>query len=442
MKFFGYNLSLGKATEVRAEANTDLKNPAEWLQTLLGAAQNATGITVTPLRALGVASVFACVRVVADTVGTLPLEVMQQRGRAKRPAPGHRLYSVLHDMPNDDMTSTDMRCAMQANLSLRSNCYAEILRDVDGDPVGLYPVESQRVTMYRDSTTRRIKYRLDNGTTLDKADVVHVRANSFNGLVGADVLGTVRECIALAIALQDNAAKFFGNGSRPGGVLEHPAALSEEAQERLRKQFEDQVGGKNLYRMMVLEEGLKYVAQRSENKDSQFDESRVAQDLNICRVFGVPPHKIGILNAQPRANVEQDNLSFIMDTIRPHVVRWEQTLNAKLLTAEDRDQGFYVRFNLNAIQRGDMKSRYDAMAVGRQWGWLSANDCREAEELEPIEGGDIYLQPLNMVEAKRASEILMLGKGAPTAPTEKEDTAEDEAEDAIEGEVETKPASK
>jgi HK97 family phage portal protein len=255
------------------------------------------------------------------------------------------------------------------------------------------------------------------------------------------VLVSVRECIALAIALQDNAAKFFGNGSRPGGVLEHPAALSEEAQERLRKQFEDQVGGKNLYRMMVLEEGLKYVAQRSENKDSQFDESRVAQDLNICRVFGVPPHKIGILNSQPRANVEQDNLSFIMDTVRPICVRWEQTLNVKLFTGEERDQGYYVRFDLNAILRGDMKSRYDAMAVGRQWGWLSANDCRELEELEPIEGGDIYLQPLNMVEAKKAYDILLLGKGAPATkvpPVEGEDTAEDDVEDT----AETKPASK
>ena len=397
------------------ELVSDLKDPSAWLmQSLIGAAQNATGISVTPLRAMGVASVFACVRVLSDTVGTLPLNLMQKAGRSSRPAVGHRLYSVLHDMPNEEMTSTDVRSAMQANLSLRSNCYAEILRDLDGDAIGIYPVESSKVDVYRNTATKKLQYRfLESGSVLPAKDIVHIRSNTFNGLLGVDLLGSVRECIALAIALQDNAAKFFGNGSRPGGVLEHPASLSEAAQERLRNQIESQTGGKNLYRMLVLEEGLKYVAQRSENKDSQFDESRQAQDLNICRVFGVPPHKIGITSGQPRANVEQDNLSFISETIRPICIRWEQTLNAKLLSAEERDQGFYIEFDLDALAGSDLKSRFDSYAVARQWGWLSVNDIRELEGLTPIDGGDVYLQPLNMADAKEASEILRLGKANP-----------------------------
>lgn len=397
------------------ELVSDLKDPSAWLmQSLIGAAQNATGISVTPLRAMGVASVFACVRVLSDTVGTLPLNLMQKAGRSSRPAVGHRLYSVLHDMPNEEMTSTDVRSAMQANLSLRSNCYAEILRDLDGDAIGIYPVETSKVDVYRNATTKKLQYRfLESGSVLPAKDIVHIRSNTFNGLLGVDLLGSVRECIALAIALQDNAAKFFGNGSRPGGVLEHPASLSEAAQERLRNQIESQTGGKNLYRMLVLEEGLKYVAQRSENKDSQFDESRQAQDLNICRVFGVPPHKIGITSGQPRANVEQDNLSFISETIRPICIRWEQTLNAKLLSAEERDQGFYIEFDLDALAGSDLKSRFDSYAVARQWGWLSVNDIREREGLPPIDGGDVYLQPLNMADAKEASEILRLGKANP-----------------------------
>ena len=386
------------------------------MQSLIGATQNATGISVTPLRAYGVASVFACIRVLSDTVGTLPLNVLQREKRSRRMATEHRLYTVLHDMPNTEMTSTDLRSAMQSNLSLRSNCYAEILRDSDGDVVGLYPVEASKVDCYRDSKTKELRYRLtENGVVLRSAEVIHIRSNTFNGLTGIDVLGATRECIALAIALQDNAAKFFGNGSRPGGVLEHPASLSTEAQERLRNQVEAQTGGKNLYRLMVLEEGLKYVAQRSENKDSQFDESRQAQDLNICRIFGVPPHKIGIMSGQPRANVEQDNLSFIMDTIRPICIRWEQTLNAKLFTQEERDQGFHVEFDLDALLRGDLKSRYDSFAVARQWGWLSANDIREKEGLPPIEGGDVYLQPLNMADTREASDILRLGKTGPVS---------------------------
>lgn len=416
--FFSPRSLLRSMLETRStEVVSDLKDPSAWLmQSLIGAAQNATGISVTPLRAMGVASVFACVRVLSDTIGTLPLDIKQKVGRSSRLALGHRLYPVLHDMPNEEMTSTDVRSAMQANLSLRSNCYAEVLRDLDGDPVGLYPVEAHKVDVYRNSQTKKLQYRLmESGATLSAKDVVHIRANTFNGILGIDVLTSVRECIALAIALQDNAAKFFGNGSRPGGVLEHPASLSTEAQERLRNQIEAQTGGKNLYRMLVLEEGLKYVAQRSENKDSQFDESRQAQDLNICRVFGVPPHKIGINSGQPRANVEQDNLSFISETIRPICIRWEQTLNAKLLSPEERDQGFYIEFDLDAILRGDLKSRFDAYAVARQWGWMSANDIREKEGMIPIEGGDVYLQPLNMADAKEASQILRLGKGAPVS---------------------------
>lgn len=414
--FFSPRSLLRSMIETRSnELVSDIKDPSAWLmQSLIGAAQNATGIPVTPLRAMGVASVFACVRVLSDTIGTLPLNLMQKDGRSSRPAVGHRLYSVLHDMPNEEMTSTDVRSAMQANLSLRSNCYAEILRDLDGDAIGIYPVESSKVDVYRNTATKKLQYRfLESGSVLPAKDIVHIRSNTFNGLLGVDLLGSVRECIALAIALQDNAAKFFGNGSRPGGVLEHPASLSEAAQERLRNQIESQTGGKNLYRMLVLEEGLKYVAQRSENKDSQFDESRQAQDLNICRVFGVPPHKIGITSGQPRANVEQDNLSFISETIRPICIRWEQTLNAKLLSAEERDQGFYIEFDLDALAGSDLKSRFDSYAVARQWGWLSVNDIRELEGLPPIDGGDVYLQPLNMADAKEASEILRLGKANP-----------------------------
>lgn len=424
MKVLGFDVTMPRIARsgLAKRSNpdvSDLKDPSAWLmQSLVGAAQNATGIAVTPLRAMGVASVFACLRVLSDTVGTLPYNVLQRKGRSREIATGHRLYSVLHDMPNEEMTSTDFRTAMQMNLSLRSNCYAEILRDIDGDPVGLYPVESSKVDVYRDSRTKQLRYRFtESGSVLLPKDVVHIRSNTMNGVSGIDLLGSVRECVALAIALQDNAAKFFGNGSRPSGVLEHPASLSTDAQERLRNQVESQTGGKNLYRLLVLEEGLKYNALRSENKDSQFDESRLAQDLNICRVFGVPPHKIGILSGQPRANVEQDNLSFIMDTIRPICVRWEQTMNAKLFSPEERDQGFYCEFNLDALLRGDLKSRYEAYALGKQWGFLSSDDIREKENLPPIEGGDVYLQPLNMVNVAEASEIQRLGKSSAPANT-------------------------
>lgn len=404
MQLFGLNLP--RLFKRASQPASTLKDPsASLMQLLLGGASSAAGVTVSPLTALGVSTVFACVRVLADTVATLPLEVRQRKGRSSRVATDHRLYTPLRDQPNPEMTSCDVRTALQIALTLRNKCFAEVLVDADGDPVGLYPFEPGTVDVSRDVVSKELHYTLSNGMRLRPERVLHLRSFTQNGLTSTETFVMVRDLIGLAIALQDNAAKFFGNGSRPSGVLEHPMQLSEEAQERLRAQVESQMSGDQLYRMLILEEGMKYAAVRSENKDSQFQEARQHQDLEVCRVFGVPPHKVGIQQGQPRANVEQDNLSFISDTIRPICVRWEQALNSRLFTDEERDQGYHAEFNLNALLRGDRQSRFASYATGRQWGILSVNDCRAEEGLPEIDGGDVYLQPVNMVDAKKADQL-------------------------------------
>lgn len=420
MKLFGRDLSLRSLSssliETRSQDDevSDLKNPSPWLfNAFLAGAESSTGIRVTPLRALGVAKVFACVNVRTDAIATLPLEVLQRQGRGSRKATEHRLFTPLSLRPNRDMTSVIARRAMMSNYVLRSHAFGEVLRDSDGDAVGLYPIENARVHVQRDThirpghANRELTFTLDTGAKLPVDDVLYLMGTTFDGLLCTDVSIAARECLALAIALQDNAAKFFGNGSRPGGVLEHPGALSPEAQERLRDQIETQVSGSFAYRMMVLEEGLKYSAIRSDNTDSQFVEARDQQNLDICSLFKVPPHKVGIKDAQPRANVEQDNISFITDTVRPDAVTFEQEMDCKMLTEEERDQGYYIQFNLDALQRGDRASRYTAMGIGRQWGFLSANDCREEDGRTPIKGGDTYLQPVNMVDATKADQVLL-----------------------------------
>lgn len=396
--------------ERRAVSPTsDIKNPAEFLLAMLsGGSPTVAGITVTPLKALGVATVFACVRVLSETLASLPFEIHQRQDKTRRKATDHRLFNVLSLRPHEELSSVDLRYAMMANLCLRSNAYAEILRDSDNDAIGLYPIESNRVDVTVDTSRRRaVRYRLDNGVVLDARDVIHLRRNTLNGLTGLNLTSTTRDCIGLALALQDNAIKFFANGSRPSGVLEHPAQLSGEAQDRLRSQFEKMSSGENLYKMLVLEEGLKFAKERSENRDSQFIEAKDAQNLEICRVFGVPPHKVGILNNAPRANVEEENIGFVVDVIRPECVRWEQEFDYKLLSEEERDQGYCCRFDLDELTRGNMKARYDSMAIGRQWGFLSQNDCRQRENLPPIDGGDTYLQPLNMVPHDKAMDVLL-----------------------------------
>jgi len=387
--------------ETRDGATSNLTNPEGWLlQAILGRVASATGITVTPIRMMGIATTFACVRKLSTTMASLPLILYKGDGSGGRvPAYDHPLFSLMHDAPNDEMSIYDFISSVQGFLSLRQNGFAQIMRDSDGDVAGLYPIDPVDLTITRDPKSLDLVYNFMRGSKrFTPSQILHLRGYTRTGLVGVDHAINTQEVFALAIALQDNAAKFFGNGSRPGGVLEHPMTLSSEAQSRLREQIENSTGGTNAYRTMILEEGLKYTATRSENKDSQFQEARDYQDLQICRIFGVPPHKVGITANMPRANVEEENIGFVADTIRPECVNWEKKLNSRLLTDEERGQGYTFEFDLDALMRGNTTQRYTAYALGRNGGWLNANEIRRKERMNPIgQIGDLFLQPVNYV---------------------------------------------
>ena len=405
--------------EQRDGATSNLTNPEGWLlQAILGRVTSATGITVTPIRMLGVATTFACVRRLATTMASLPLILYKGDGKGGRqPAFDHPLFSLLHDAPNAEMSIYDFLSTMQGTLSLRQNAFAQIMRDSDGDVAGMYPIDPVDITITRNPATLDLVYNFMRGSKKFAAeDILHLRGYTRTGLVGIDHAINSQETFALAIALQDNAAKFFGNGSKPGGVLEHPMVLGDEAATRLKKEFEDATGGANAYRLMVLEEGLKYAATRTDNKDSQFQEAREYQDLQICRIFGVPPHKVGITANMPRANIEEENIGFVTDTIRPECVNWEKKLNMMLLTDEERGQGYTFEFDLDSLMRGNTKERYESYQMGRNGGWLNANEIRRKERMNPIgDIGDLFLQPVNYVPLG----TLPAPMPAPAAPGDK-----------------------
>lgn len=381
-------------------SDSDLKNPSEWLiNALLGQAQSQTGIIVTPLKLWGISTVFACMRIHMETMASMPCLLRKGDGKDGFVlARDHRLFHVMSRSPNSEMTAYDFISAMQGNLAGRQNAYAEILRDIDGDAIGMYPTDPTYWNIYRDSRTFKLVYQYQNGERFDPKDIFHLRGVSRIGLVGAELSSTLQEVFALALALQNNAASFFGNGSRPGAILEHPASLSEGAQARIKKQIEENSVGSAANGLLMLEEGLKFAKSRSENKDSQFQEAREYQDLQIARVYRVPPHKLGIMSGQPRANIEEENLMFVVDVARPQCVNWEQQLNLKLLTIEEAEQGYEFRFDMDALLRGNMEARFTAYGSGRQWSIFTANDLRKREGLNPVgPEGDILLQPSNMV---------------------------------------------
>ena len=368
-----------------------------------------SGVDVDEQESLKITTVYACVKVIAETIASLPCCLMKEQtnGDSER-AKQHPLYSVLHDIPNDEMSSFTFREMMMTNLLLWGNAYAVIKRDSYGHVVGLYPLKSKNMKVERDSNTKRLKYTYSNGIntkTYSPRQIFHIPAFSFDGVVGVSPITYAREAMGLALATEEFGARFFGNGARPGGVLEHPGVVKDP--ERLRESWNSVYQGtKNSHKVAVLEEGMKYHEIGMSPEDSQFLQTRQFQISEICRIFRVPPHMVGDLSRSTFSNIEHQSIDFITHTIRPWLVRWEQAVARSLLSDEERSI-YYAHFNVNGLMRGDFNSRMSGYAIARQNGWMSANEIRALEDMNRIpadQGGDLYLLNGNMITAMTASQ--------------------------------------
>ncbi len=352
----------------------------------------SSGVSVTPETAVTCTAVWACVRVLSETVASLPLHVYRRMAKGKERAPEHTLYGILHDAPNPDMSSFTFREALMANALLWGNAYARIER-ARGKVTALVPLMPDRVQPERDQAGK-LRYRLDGGDTfLSPANVLHVPGLGFDGAAGYPPIRAARQAVGLALAAQEFGARFFGNGSRPGGVIESPKQLDDTAVERLRAAWQALHGGPaNAHKVAVLEDGVTFKPIAVNPDEAQFLETRQFQVAEVCRVFRVPPHLIADLSRSTYSNIEHQSLEFVVHSVRPWLVRWEAELNRKLFAGTE----YFAEFLVDGLLRGDVRARYQAYAIGRQNGWLSANDIREMENLNPIEGGDEYLTPANL----------------------------------------------
>ena len=348
-----------------------------------------------------VAAVFACIRVLAESVASLPLIVYKRRpDGGKDRDPPHPLYRTLHDRPNRWQTGFEFREMLMGHAALRGNAYAAI-KATGGQAVAeLTPLHPDRVIPFR-APDGLIAY---EHTPLEgprrillQPEMLHIRGLSDDGICGLSPIKLHREAIGLALVTEEHGARLFANGAQLGGVLQHPGKLQPEAVERLKKSWEARYSGVgNAHRTAVLEEGMTWNKVGMTSEDAQFLESRHYQVTEIARIFRIPPHMIGDLSKATFSNIEHQALEFVVHTLRPWLVRWEQAILRDLFTEPDQETHF-VEFLVDGLLRGDTQSRYNAYAVGRQWGWLSANDIRRLENLNPIEqGGDDYFQPLNM----------------------------------------------
>jgi HK97 family phage portal protein len=411
MKLFGFEIS-------RAEKRMSPENPRYSLDdpSMMDALWMDAGSMppVRPQRAVQTSAVYACVRVLSETLASLPLHVYKRNGRNIEKADNLPLYGLLHDEPNSYQTSYVFKEQGQAIASLWGNFYCEIQRDLmTGAPIGLYPLPAGEVQpeLARDGNSLRKVYRVGD-VVLEDADVLHIPALGWNGLAGVSPIALHRATLTMTLNAEEFGANFFKNGTKLSGVLEHPGKISKEAADRLRASWQDTYAGKaNSGKVAILEEDMKFSALTMPLADAQFIEQRRFQVTDIARIFRVPPHMIGDLDRATFSNIEHQSIEFVQNTMLPWVTRWEQEINRKLIPAAQRKR-YFVKFDLAELLRGDMKSRYDAYAVARQWGWMSANDVLENEDKNPIEGGDIYLSPMNMVPADQ------IGKEPPKAPAE------------------------
>lgn len=374
----------------------NLRDPR--LNELFGGSSTDSGVSITPETALTYSAVYQAVRCISEAVSSLPLNLYErQPGGGKSKASAHPLYSILHDSPNPEMSSLQWRECSMAHLLLWGNSYTEIVRDLDGNCVELWPIDPSIVTAKR-TDSGELYYDLNRGKSfITAANMLHISGLSFDGISGMSPISMARQSLGLSLAIEQFGAGYFGRGARPGGVLTFPGQLSPEARQNLRRSFEElHAGGANSHRVALLEAGLKWEAIGVPPDDSQFLQSREFQVVEVARWFNIPPHKLRDLNKPSYNSLEMMNIEFLTDTLRPWLVRWEQALNRKIIRPKDRGS-YFVEHNVEGVLRGDIASRYQAYSVARNWGWLSVNEIREKENMNGVgPEGDLYMQPLNM----------------------------------------------
>ena len=383
----------------------------------------ASGKRVNARSAMQMTAVYSCVRILSEAVAGLPLQFYRYNDNGgKEKAVDHPLYFLLHDEPNPEMTSFIFRETLMSHLLIWGNAYAQIIRDRLGRVQGLYPLRPDKMTVCRDDRGKIFYLYTKTGdenpnikpygqVALQKEEVLHIPGLGFDGLVGYSPIAMARNAVGMTMACEEYGASFFANGASPSGVLEHPGVLKDPG--KVRDSWNAVYRGTgNAHKVAVLEEGMKYQQIGIPPEEAQFLETRKFQLDEIARLYRIPPHMIGDLEKSSFNNIEQQSMEFVKYTLDPWVIRWEQAMQKALFLPEEKKQ-YFLKFNVNSLLRGDYESRMTGYSIGRQNGWLSANDIREMEDMNPVpdeEGGNLYLVNGSMTKLKDAGAFAQKGE--------------------------------
>lgn len=420
---FGFGQARDKPTNKAADAGYSF---------LFG--RTTSGKPVNETTAMQTTAVYACVRILSEAIASLPVHVYQYKdGGGKEMVIDHPLYQVLHDEPNPEMTSFVFRETLMSHLLIWGNAYAQIIRDGAGRVLGLYPLLPNKVDVQRDdkgeiyyvysrSSDENPNFKEYGDIKLQKEDVLHIPGLGFDGLIGYSPIAMAKNAVGMTLACEEYGASFFANGANPGGVLEHPGVLKDPS--KVRDSWNAVYRGtSNAHKIAVLEEGMKYQQVGIPPEEAQFLETRKFQINEIARLYRIPPHMVGDLEKSSFSNIEQQSLEFVKYTLDPWVIRWEQSLQKALLLPGEKGK-YFIKLNVDGLMRGDYQSRMNGYSIGRQNGWLSANDIREMEDMNPIpdeDGGNLYLINGNLCKLADAGVFA----AQPQQKTEEEPKQED-----------------
>ncbi|RHT95089.1 phage portal protein [Clostridium sp. AM27-31LB] len=393
--------------------------------------RTTSGKPVNERTAMQTTAVYACVRILAEAIASLPLHVYEyQDDGGKKLVHDHPLYYLLHDEPNPEMTSFVFRETLMSHLLIWGNAYAQIIRDGAGRVLGLYPLLPDKMEVQRDdrgniyyvysrNSDENPMFKEYGNIKLKAEDVLHIPGLGFDGLIGYSPIAMAKNAVGMTLACEEYGASFFANGANPGGVLEHPGVLKDPS--KVRESWNSVYRGvSNAHKIAVLEEGMKYQQIGIPPEEAQFLETRKFQINEIARLYRIPPHMVGDLDKSSFSNIEQQSLEFVKYTLDPWVIRWEQSLQRSLLLPGEKGK-YFIKLNVDGLLRGDYQSRMNGYAVGRQNGWFSANDIREMENMNPIpdeEGGNLYLINGAMTKLADAGAFAKTDTGQQNAPAQ------------------------
>lgn len=396
MRWFPFNIFRSEERVVSAEFENAV-NKALTADTVADATRKPY---ITEEGALNLSAVWACVRILSETVGTLPIHLYKRTEKGRERQYAHACHKLLQ-LPNSFSNRFDLMHHLMISCALWGNGYARIHRGKDSRPIRLQLIHPAKVEPILNSN-EELFYRLDNGELLPNDELIHLRGLSTNGIKGKSPIAVHRDNLSLTMAAQEYGERFFNQGGNMSGVFKYPSTLKPEAYQRLKKDLVAQsVGLHNAHIPLLLEGGMTYERISIPPEDAQFIATRKFQKTEIATIYGIPPHMIADLERATNNNIEHQGMEFVTYCLMPYLVRLEEEFNRKLLRYDEFEE-YYFLFGLNGLLRGDAKTRSEYYKNMNFVGAMNANEIRSLEDMNAYEGGDEYFVQMNMQTVKNA----------------------------------------